>query len=126
MRARVYADSARAGFALQAAEAPDDGQVVALHALSLAYLGRTAEAIREGEGAGDLLPVERSAGFGTYIQELLARIYVMGGQPDKAIDRLEALLAMPGMLSPARLRIDPNFAPLREHPRFKKLVGSGG
>ena len=46
----------------------------------------------------------------------------MVGEPDKAIDQLEALLKTPYFLSPAWLRIDPNFAPLRGNPRFKRLV----
>jgi eukaryotic-like serine/threonine-protein kinase len=125
-RARAYADSARAGFAAQIAEAPDDGQTRALHGLSLAYLGRAAEAVREGERGVELLPIARSSQTGTYIQELLARIYVMAGQPDKALDQLEGLLAHPAVLSPGWLRIDPSFAPLRDHPRFKQLIQGQG
>jgi adenylate cyclase len=110
------------GFAAQIAEVPDDGQTRALHGLSLAYLGRMAEAVREGERGVELLPVARSSSFGGYVQQMLARIYVMAGQPEKAIDRLEDLLGRPGVLSAGWLRIDPNFAPLRNHPRFKKLI----
>jgi serine/threonine-protein kinase len=121
-RARAYADSARAGFGAQVAEAPNDGQLVALHALSLAYLGRMAEAIRQGERGTMLVPVQLQAGIGSYVQQLLARIYLMAGEHDKAIDRIEALLAQPGLLSVGWLRIDPAFDPLRDHPRFKKLV----
>ena len=47
----------------------------------------------------------------------------MIGAQDKAIDQLEALLRMPYFLSPEWLRIDPNFAALRQNPRFQKLVG---
>lgn len=35
---------------------------------------------------------------------------------------LEPLLDMPYTLTPAWLRIDPMFEPVRSHPRFKKLV----
>jgi serine/threonine-protein kinase len=121
-RARAYADSARAGFAEQLEAAPEDGQALALHALSLAYLGRTAEAVRQGERAVELLPVSRSANFGRYVQELMARIYVMAGEPEKAVERLEVVLAGPSLISRDRLRIDPHFAPLRGHPRFQRLV----
>ena len=56
------------------------------------------------------------------MQHQLARIYTVVGEPDKAVDQLEALLKMPYFLSPGWLRIDPNFAPLRGNPRFQKLV----
>ncbi|MFL5494279.1 MAG: TPR end-of-group domain-containing protein, partial [Gemmatimonadales bacterium] len=60
--------------------------------------------------------------IGPYLQHQLARIYVLVGEPEKAIDQLESLLKMPYFLSPGWLRIDPNFAPLRGNPRFEKLV----
>jgi hypothetical protein len=54
----------------------------------------------------------------------MVRIYMLVGQPEKALDLLEPLLKMPYYLTPAWLRIDPNFDPLRNNPRFKKIVGS--
>ena len=50
-RARAYADSALAGFEEQIKATPDDPQQHGLSGLTLAYLGRKAEAIREGERA---------------------------------------------------------------------------
>jgi serine/threonine-protein kinase len=123
-RARAYADSARAGFAEQIEAAPKDAQSLALHALSLAYLGRPAEAVREGERAVELLPISQAATFGAYIQELLARIYTMAGKPAQAVQRLEVVLAHPSQISRDRLRIDPHFAALRDHPDFRRLAGA--
>jgi hypothetical protein len=51
------------------------------------------------------------------------RIYLLAGQSERALDMLEPLLDMPYTLTPAWLRIDPMFEPLRKHPRFQKLVG---
>jgi tetratricopeptide (TPR) repeat protein len=101
---------------------PEDGQRHAFLGLALAYLGRKADAIREGERAVALLPASKDGYSGPYMQQLLARIYLMVGEPDKAIDQLEALLKMPYFLSPGWLRIDPTFEPLRKHPRFRKLI----
>jgi hypothetical protein len=57
-----------------------------------------------------------------YIQLQLARIYLLVGEPETALDQLEPLLRIPYYLSPGWLRIDPTFDPLRNNPRFKKLV----
>jgi hypothetical protein len=59
---------------------------------------------------------------GAYNQLQLARIYILAGEPEKALDQLEPLLRVPFYLSPGWLRIDPTFDPLRSHARFKRLV----
>lgn len=58
--------------------------------------------------------------------EALAVIYARIGEPDAAMDLLEDLLARPGDLTVAFLQLDPRFAPLREHPRFRALVEARG
>jgi len=121
-RARVYADSARLALEAQVRETPDNAQLHVLLGTALAYLGRKADAIREGHRAVELLPPAANAFSGVYNQHQLARIYVLVGEPERALDELEALLARPYFLSPGWLRIDPTFEPLRSHPRFKKLV----
>ena len=68
------------------------------------------------------MPVRTFAVAGLFDEQLLAQIYTVVHEPDHAIDRLEALLRVPSFLSPARLRIDPTWAPLRDNPRFQKLT----
>jgi eukaryotic-like serine/threonine-protein kinase len=120
--ARVYADSARQGIEETLKATPDDPQRRVFLGLALAFLGRNAEAMKEGERAVALWPTSRDGYLGPYLQHQLARIYTVVGQPDKAVDQLEALLKTPYFLSPAWLRIDPNFESLRGNPRFQKLV----
>jgi hypothetical protein len=67
-------------------------------------------------------PFSRDATVGPYLQHRLARIYLLVGEPEKALDQLEPLLKIPYYLSPGWLKIDPNFAPLRGNPRFERLV----
>jgi tetratricopeptide (TPR) repeat protein len=121
-KAKVYADSAQLALAEQLRATPDDGQRHVIRGLALAYLGRKAEAIAEGERGVALLPVSRDSYAGAYLQHQLVRIYVLVGEPEKALDRLEPLLKIPYTLSPGWLKIDPNFNPLRGNPRFERLV----
>jgi serine/threonine-protein kinase len=121
-RTAIYADSARLGFEEHSRETPEDPQLHAFIGLAQAYLGHKADAIREGERAVALMPRSRDQFNGAYFQLLLARIYILVGEPDKALDQLEPLLRIPYYLSPGWLRIDPTFDPLRNNPRFKKLV----
>ena len=68
------------------------------------------------------MPLSKDTFYGAYYVLQLARIHILVGEPDKALDQLEPLLQIPSYLSPGWLRIDPTFDPLRSNPRFKKLV----
>jgi tetratricopeptide (TPR) repeat protein len=60
-----------------------------------------------------------------FLEENLASIEARVGEAEAAINRIERLLTRPYGAFPltvARLRIDPNWDPLRSHPRFKALV----
>jgi TolB-like protein/Flp pilus assembly protein TadD len=124
-RARTYADSARMEYEALLRSIPDDAQSRIFLGLQLAILGRKADAIAEGERAVAQEPVERDAYMGPYIQHQLVRIYILAGEPEKALDRLEPLLRIPYYLSPGWLSIDPTFDPIRKHPRFQRLVQTG-
>jgi DNA-binding SARP family transcriptional activator/TolB-like protein/tetratricopeptide (TPR) repeat protein len=124
-RVAAYADSARLALEAQIGAAPDDAQRHVLLGLALAYLGRKPEAIREGRRGVELLPIDRDSFFGPYVQLQLVRIYLLTGEPDKALDQLEPLLRIPFYLSPGWLRLDPTFDPVRSHPRFTRLIAGG-
>jgi tetratricopeptide (TPR) repeat protein len=120
--ARVYADSARLALEEQLRATPGDGQRHVFRGLALAYMGRKPEAIAEGKRAVELWPISRDSYNGAYLQHQLVRIYLLVGEPEKALDQLEPLLKMPYYLSPGWLRIDPTFAPLKGNPRFERLI----
>jgi len=119
-RTMIYADSARIGFLEHIKGAPDDPQQHVFLGLALAYLGRAAEAEQEGR-RGVALGGD-DASVVPYFRHQLVRIYLATGQPEKALDELEALLKVPYDLSPGWLRVDPTFDALRQNPRFQRLV----
>jgi tetratricopeptide (TPR) repeat protein len=103
---------------------PKDARFHSSLGIVYAGLGCKDDAIREGKLAVELLPVSKEAWRGCYRVKDLARIYVMVGEFDAAIKKLEFLLSVPGEMSIPLLRLDPVWDPLRDHSRFKKLRGS--
>ena len=120
--ARADYDTARALLETKLQEQPQDERLHSSLGIAYAGLGRMAEAIRAGKKGVELLPMSKEAWRGAYRVEDLARIYVMVGEYDAAIDQLEFLLSRPGDLSIALLRLDPHWKPLWDHPRFQALV----
>ncbi len=81
--------------------------------------------MRSGERGVQLMPPEREAYRGTSRVLELARTYALVGRQDAAIERLTELLARPGDLTVALLRLDPAWDPLRADPRFQALLSAG-
>jgi hypothetical protein len=52
----------------------------------------------------------------------LAEMEAWAGQPENAAKRLRHLLSIPSGISIARLKIDPVWHPIRNHPEFLKLL----
>lgn len=121
-RARAYADSARATAEARLKASPENPPLRAYLGLAYAYAGRAVEAAREGQEAVASMPLQRDAVWAPYLRHQLTRIYLLGGQPERALDQLEELLRIPYYLSPAWLKIDPTFVPLRGNPRFERLI----
>jgi serine/threonine-protein kinase len=103
---------------------PSDPRLRAALGLGYAGLEEKDAAIREGEEAVRLLPVERDSMVGAALEEQLARILTRLGEHDAALDRIERLLSIPSLVSVHTLRLDPRWDPLREHPRFRALIQS--
>ncbi|HCO96855.1 MAG TPA: hypothetical protein DIU00_23435 [Phycisphaerales bacterium] len=93
--------------------------------ITYAALGFKDKAIEEGIHGMKLTPTTKLSASHFNGTKDLATIYMMVGDYDTAIDKIEYLLTIPGELSIPLLRIDPVWDPLRDHPRFKELVEAG-
>jgi len=117
-----YYDSARVGVEGNVRTQPEDARFHSALGIVYAGLGRKQEAIREGKRGVELLPVSKEAWRGTYRVRDLAVIYAMVGEQSAALDLLEDLLSTPSEITSQFLRIDPTWIPLRNNPRFQKLL----
>ncbi len=123
----TYRDAAQ-DFDSQLKKMPPDsfvaGQTHAFLGQAYAGLGEAASAIVEGRKAMAIHPTSKDPADGPVEEESMARVYALLGETDHAIPILKRLLQIPyvGAITPALLRLDPVWDPIRNDPRFQKLV----
>jgi TolB-like protein/predicted Zn-dependent protease len=102
---------------------PDNPNFAQALSVIHAVLGQKDAAIKQAERAITLLPSGKDAVDGPRSEENLAFVEVLVGDKDGAIPRLQHLLQIPynNYLTPALLRLNPQWDPLRGDPRFQKL-----
>src|SRR6059036_1871789 len=112
---------------------PENWVLIGDLALTNMGLGDKTAAFAFVEKAIAVNPIEKDPMDGPGSIEILARVSAKMGEPDRAVGALQKLLSTPYEsplnaanvpLTPALLRLDPMFDPLRNDPRLQKLVAS--
>ncbi|MFL6519472.1 MAG: FlgO family outer membrane protein [Chthoniobacterales bacterium] len=101
---------------------PEDPKLMAMLGLVHAMRGRKDDAIAMGRRAVDLLPIARDAYDGPLLAAKMAAIYAHFGEADRALDLLTELVAVPNGPTSGTLRVEPEWNPIRDDPRFAKLL----
>jgi len=132
--ARMRGDTVAARAAFTAARAkqeelvhtgPDYAPALCVLGLIDAGLGRKEDALREGQRALKLLPVERDAFAAPDLILLFSIICAWTGEKDLACEQLATAAQYPNfLLTYGRLRLLPFWDPLSGDPRFEKIVAS--
>jgi tetratricopeptide (TPR) repeat protein len=126
--AKVTAEQTCNTFEPLCKDQPDNVRFAGWLSLSYAVLGNKDSALKEAERAIMLLPSAKDRMDGPGYEEILALILTMSGENSRAISTLTRLLQTPYAswlhplpVTPALLRLDPVWDPLRADPAFQKL-----
>jgi len=123
-RARSAFTAARAEVEKITQEQHDNAPAICVLGVIDGALGNKREANREAKRAVELLPVTKDSVDGARVIKYLALTYTLTGKKDAAFTELATAAKIPGYLSYGELRLDPIWDPLRDDPRFQKILAS--
>jgi TolB-like protein len=122
IRAHAAFEAARERAAAAVRERPNDAKALMVLGELDAALGNKEGAINEGQRATELLPVEKDVLNGTQLLVKLAGIHSQVGETDRALDLLEKVIHKPDGSNYGSLKLNQVWDPLRDNPRFEKVV----
>jgi hypothetical protein len=91
-------------------------------ALILAMAGDSSRAIEIIQGVLERKPHLMDGRNGVWCYLNCAGVLANVGEKDLAIDIIEELMSSPSPVNAAYLKIEPNYDPLRDQPRFQALI----
>lgn len=121
--ARADFTRAEAEVGALAATKPDAGILVAAHAVALAGMGQSEEALAEIARSMTMYPASKDPWIQTWRLYDLVIIQMLAGQTDTAVQTLGRLIErQTDVISPALLQSTPDLDPLRGRDDFKALL----
>ena len=128
-QAKAFAEQARNTLEPLSKDQPDNAFVAAALAVAYAILDEKGPALNEAQRAMTLVPSSKDRLSGPGFEENLALVEMIIGENSRAISTLTRLLQTPyggwlynpAPITPALLRLDPIWDPLRADPAFQKL-----
>jgi serine/threonine-protein kinase len=127
--AKAYAEQARTTLEPLSKDQPDNAFIASALAVAYAILDEKDSALNEAQRAITLVPTSKDRLSGPGFEENLALVEMIIGENGRAISILARLLQTPyggwlynpAPITPALLKLDPLWDPLRADPAFQKL-----